>query len=89
MLEHEGKQLSEMNLMEVSEYEKFLLNKLTVASRATVNYQVIEQMNFFLELVRQQKREIIEKERLGMDKPGYGKALDIGENEFKQPDDPE
>ena len=89
MLEHEGKPLEQMDLTEVAEFEKVILNKLTLASRATVNYNVIEQMNFYLQTIRDRKREIVERERLGLDKPGFGKALNIGENEFEQPDDPE
>ena len=58
MIEHEGKPLEELNMMETIEFEKQMLKKVLAASKAQMGEGLIDQINMFIEIIRDHKRQI-------------------------------
>ena len=56
MLNHKEKALEDMDYNEVLEFEKFMLKKVLAASRAQMSESVIDQLNFFLNIIREHKK---------------------------------
>lgn len=56
MLNHKDKALEDMDYNEVLEFEKFMLKKVLAASRAQMSESVIDQLNFFLNIIRERKK---------------------------------
>ena len=56
MLNHKDKALEDMDYNEVLEFEKFMLKKVLAASRAQMSESVIDQLNFFLNIIRERKQ---------------------------------
>ena len=84
MLEFQGKPLEILTLHETYEYEKQLLERLSQASRAQMSNLILGQINMYIQMVREHKVEILERERLGLDSPDYAqkqKALNIGDEQ--------
>ena len=62
MIEYKGKDYTELNFNECIEFEKELLKKVLAANRAGMGDQLIQQLNVFIDLLRDQKQEAIRKE---------------------------
>lgn len=56
MLNYKEKALEDMDYNEVLEFEKFMLKKVLAASRAQMSESVIDQLNFFLNIIREHKK---------------------------------
>lgn len=56
MLNHKDKALEDMDYNEVLEFEKFMLKKVLTASRAQMSEKVIDQLNFFVSIIRERKK---------------------------------
>lgn len=80
---YQGKKLEELNLEETFEFEKELMRKSVTIHMATQNEKVMEQFNMYLDMVRLHKRELLEKEKFGLNKPDYKdyESKIIGEDE--------
>ena len=89
MIQHEGKPLEELNVEETFEFEKVLLRRMQQASIAGMGDHIINQIQFYIELARMHKAELIQREKMGLDDPDQEQntSLIIGENEFEQSDD--
>lgn len=85
MLNYNDKPLEELDFNECMEFEKSLLKKIMGASRAGMNDNLIDQLNFFLGLVRQRKSEALQKEiddiKKDNDKNDDGVTIDTGLDE--------
>ena len=77
MLQFNGKQLHELNLKEILEYEKMVLKKMIAASNAGMSSTVTDQIQFFLEDIRFTKAKLMREEY--MEKAEEPKELIIGE----------
>ena len=88
MLNYKDKDLDVLTLQECYEFEKEMLNRLTVASKSQMSDLILGQLNSYIELIRFRKQEILERERMGIDREDYNpnKVLNIGD-EQKQSDD--
>ena len=62
MIQYKGKDYTELNFNECIEFEKELLQKALAASRAGMGDELIQQLNVFIDLLRDQKAESIRKE---------------------------
>ena len=62
MIEYKGKDYTELNFNECIEFEKELLKKVLAANRAGMGDDLIQQLNVFIDLLRDQKAEAIRKE---------------------------
>lgn len=62
MLSFNDKPLEELDFNECMEFEKSLLKKVLAASRAGMSESLIDQLNVYLGLVRQYKREAMQRE---------------------------
>jgi hypothetical protein len=62
MIEYKGKAYTELNFNECIEFEKELLKKVLAANRAGMGDDLIQQLNVFIDLLRDQKAEAIRKE---------------------------
>ena len=62
MIEYKGKAYTELNFNECIEFEKELLKKVLAAGRAGMGDDLIQQLNVFIDLLRDQKAESIRKE---------------------------
>jgi hypothetical protein len=62
MIEYKGKPYTELNFNECIEFEKELLKKVLAASRAGMGDELIQQLNVFIDLLRDQKSEAIRKD---------------------------
>ena len=79
MIEHEGKPLEELNMMETIEFEKQMLKKVLAASKAQMGEGLIDQINMFIEIIRDHKRQISQSAMYSNDEKADGTVLDIGE----------
>ena len=82
MLNYNDKPLEELDFNECIEFEKSLLKKVLNASRAGMSDTVIEQLNFYLSVVRQYKREAAQREidelKKDDDRGDDGISIDLG-----------
>ena len=62
MIQYKGKDYTELNFSECVEFEKELLQKVLIANRAGMGDAMIDQLNVFIALLRDQKAESIRKE---------------------------
>lgn len=62
MIQYKGKDYTELNFNECVEFEKELLQKVLAAGRAGMSDSMIQQLNVFIDLLRDQKAESIRKE---------------------------
>ena len=79
MIDYEGKPLSELNMGETIEFEKQMLKKVLAASKSNMGEGLIEQINLFIELIRDHKRQISQSEAYAKNEKEDGAVLDIGE----------
>ena len=88
-MKYQGKNLEELTLEETFEFEKELMRKSVTIHLATQNEKVMEQFNMYLDMVRMHKRDLIEREKFGIDKPDYKdhESKIIGEDEQEQSND--
>jgi len=89
---YEGKEIEELDLKEVFEFEKDLYKKILTAHNAGMSGGIQDQLNFAMTLLRQRKQELLYKERVSWEEKSQEKHKDgliIGENEFEQSDDTE
>jgi len=62
MIEYKGKDLTELNFNECIEFEKELLKKVLLASRSNMGDDVIHQIHVWIDMLRHQKNESLQKE---------------------------
>jgi|TARA_B110000908_G_C9940383_1_gene307992 hypothetical protein len=62
MIQYKGKDLEELNFNECIEFEKELLKKVLGAARAGMGEDIIHQLNVFVDMLRHQKAECVQKE---------------------------
>lgn len=79
MIEYEGKPLEELNLMETVEFEKQMLKKILAASKAQMGEGLLDQINMFIELIRDHKRQLSQTAMSKQGEKEDGTVLDIGE----------
>jgi hypothetical protein len=86
-LQYKGKTLESLTIEEVYEFEKELLDK-TIAVQS-MGGGIQAQLYGYINLVRMQKQELLEREKLGLDNPDWeeGEGLIIGEPKPEQSDD--
>ena len=56
MLSHKDKSLEDMDFNECLEFEKFMLKKILAASRSQMSDGIIDQLNVFLDIIRERKK---------------------------------
>ena len=56
MLSNKDKEIEDMDFNEVLEFEKFMLKKVLSASKAGMSEGIIDQLNFFLNIIRERKK---------------------------------
>ena len=91
-LNFNNKPLKELTLDESMEYEKSVLRKVLAASGAGMSQGIIDQMNLVLEIIREHKAEMINKEIAEIKGGGsnkYSGGLMIGEDQPEPPDSDE
>jgi len=76
MLKYKDKPLHELDLKEVLNFEKEVLNKILKASGAGMSSSIIDQMNYFLDDIRFHKAKLMREE---FAQPEPNKELIIGE----------
>ena len=85
MLNFNDKPIEELDFNECIEFEKSFLKKVLNASRAGMSDAIIEQLNFYLSLVRQYKREAAQREiddlRKDEGRGDDGVSVDLGIDE--------
>lgn len=84
MLNYRDKTIDQLDFNECMEFEKELLKKILSASRAGMSEAIIEQLNFYLDLVRQYKKEALQKEIDSLSKDDNnsdGTSIDLGLDE--------
>ena len=79
MIEYEGKPLEELNMSEAIEFEKQMLKRVLSASKSNMGDGLVEQINLFIELIRDHKRQISQSEAYAKNEKEDGSVLDIGE----------
>lgn len=79
MIEYEGKPLEELNMGEAIEFEKQMLKRVLAASKSNMGDGLIEQINLFIELIRDHKRQLSQAEAYAKNEKEDGAVLDIGE----------
>lgn len=86
MLTHKDKALEDMDFNECLEFEKFMLKKVLSASRAQMSEQVIEQLKFFLEIIRERKKAAM---LIKSDDHNDGVSVFLGVEEIEEKDEDE
>jgi len=81
MIEHEGKPLEELTLEETIEFEKAMLKKVLAASKAQMSGGILDQINLFIDLIRDHKTQLAQKELYDKNEKDRGNVLNIGEIE--------
>ena len=92
MFKYEGKEIDELDLKEVFEFEKDLYKKILQAHNAGMSSGITDQLNYALQSLKFRKQELLYKERVSWEDKQDEKHKDgliIGENESEQSDDPE
>lgn len=84
MIEYNGKDLYSLNFNECLEFEKQMLKKILGASRAGMSNNIIEQLQFYLSLIQEQKRTAMHKE---IEALGPDKKISSGVSISTDPDD--
>jgi len=84
MLSHKDKALEDMDFFESTEFEKFMLKKVLAASKAGMTDRVIEQLQFLLSLIREQKKTAQE---LGRTNFNDGVTVNLGGEDIPEPTD--
>ncbi len=79
MIEHEGKPLEELTLEESIEFEKQMLKKVLAASKAQMSGEIVDQINLFIDLIRDHKSQLIQKALWKQGEKDDGDVLTIGE----------
>ena len=77
MIDFEGKPLEELNMMECVEFEKQMLKKVLAASKAQMGEGLVDQINMFIELIRDHKRQIAQSAMYSKDEKQDGTVLDF------------
>ena len=72
MLNWNDKPLEELDFSECLEFEKSLLKKVLGAGRAGMSENIINQLNVYLDLVRQFKKEAMQREIDSMNNKNSG-----------------
>jgi ribosomal 50S subunit-associated protein YjgA (DUF615 family) len=83
MINYKDKPLEELNFNECIEFEKELLKKILSASRAGMSETVINQLQFFYSLLKDQKAVALQKEIdtiTDSDKKKDGVAIDTDQS---------
>lgn len=81
MIDYEGKPLEELTLEETIEFEKQMLKKVLAASKAQMSGGILDQINLFIDLIRDHKTQIAQKELYDKNEKDRGNVLNIGEIE--------
>ena len=57
MIQYKGKDLEQLTLEETIEFEKQMLKKVLSASKAQMSGPIIDQLNLFINLIKDHKRQ--------------------------------
>ena len=79
MIDYEGKPLDELTLEETIEFEKAMLKRVLAASKAQMSGDLINQINLFIDLIRDHKTQISQKALYKQGEKDDGDVLTIGE----------
>ena len=79
MIDYQGKPLEELTMGETIEFEKQMLKKLLSASKAQMGEGLVDQINLFVELIRDHKRQISQTAIAKQGEKEDGTVLEIGE----------
>ena len=80
MINFEGKPLEQLSFQETIEFEKMMLKKVLSASRTGMSEEVVDQLNLFVDLIREHKRSF----SYTPDNKKDGVVLTLGE--WEEPD---
>ena len=80
MINFEGKPLEQLSFQETIEFEKMMLKKVLSASRTGMSEEVVDQLNLFVDLIREHKRSF----SYTPDSKKDGVVLTLGE--WEEPD---
>ena len=81
MIEHEGKPLEDLTLEETIEFEKIMLRKVLAASKAQMSDPIVGQINLFIDLIRDHKTQLAQRELYKRSDKDTKPFLNIGEIE--------
>ena len=59
MIQYKGKDLEQLTLEETIEFEKQMLKKVLSASKAQMRGPIIDQLNLFINLIKDHKRQVL------------------------------
>ena len=59
MIQYKGKDLEQLTLEETIEFEKQMLKKVLSASKAQMSGQIIDQLNLFINLIKDHKQQVL------------------------------
>ena len=59
MIQYKGKDLEQLTLEETIEFEKQMLKKVLSASKAQMSGPIIDQLNLFINLIKDHKRQVL------------------------------
>lgn len=79
MIDYQGKPLEQLNMGETIEFEKQMLKKVLAASKAQMGEGLVEQINMFIELIRDHKRQLSQSAMAKQNEKEDGTVLEIGE----------
>jgi len=79
MIDFQGKPLEQLNMGETIEFEKQMLKKVLAANKAQMGDTLINQINVFIELIRDHKRQLSQIEMAKQNEKEDGNVLEIGE----------
>ena len=81
MINYEGKPLEDLTLEETIEFEKQMLKKVLAASKAQMSGGILDQINLFIDLIRDHKTQLAQKDLYDKNEKDRGNVLNIGEIE--------
>lgn len=88
MIDYKGKPLEQLTLEETIEFEKQMLKKVLAASKAQMSGGILDQINLFIDLIRDHKMQLSQTALL-KSKDGKmeedGTSLEIGDLDLPPP----
>lgn len=85
MINYEGKPLEQLTFQETIEFEKQMLKKVVAAGRTNMSDEILNQLNLFVDLIRDHKRSFT----YTSDEKDDGVVLTLGEWDEPDIDDDE
>jgi hypothetical protein len=85
MIDFQGKPLEQLTLEETIEFEKQMLKKVLAASKAQMSGPILDQINLFIDLIRDHKMQLSQQALIKKDEKDDGAVLDLGELDLPPP----